>query len=101
MGKTASEQQLIIEGAGCASCVGKIETALKNTHGVDRAEMNFADRTVLVSGTAETEALITAVESAGYNAKALNDSHGSDGLDEKDAADWAYYKKLICRLAYL
>ena len=95
MGKTASEQQLIIEGAGCASCVGKIETALKNTHGVDRAEMNFADRTVLVSGTAETEALITAVESAGYNAKALNDSHGSDGLDEKDAADWAYYKKLI------
>ena len=95
MGKTASEQQLIIEGAGCASCVGKIETALKNTHGVDRAEMNFADRTVLVSGTAETEALITAVESAGYNAKALNDAHGSDGLDEKDAADWAYYKKLI------
>ena len=95
MGKTASEQQLIIEGAGCASCVGKIETTLKNTHGVDRAEMNFADRTVLVSGTAETEALITAVESAGYNAKALNDSHGSDGLDEKDAADWAYYKKLI------
>ncbi len=95
MNNPATEQQLIIEGAGCASCVGKIETALKNTQGVERAEMNFADRTVLVSGTAETEALITAVESAGYNAKALNDSHGSDALDEKEAADWSYYKKLI------
>ncbi len=95
MSKPASEQQLIIEGAGCASCVGKIETALKNTQGVERADMNFADRTVLVSGTAETEALITAVESAGYNAKALNDSQSSDALEDKEAADWAYYKKLI------
>ena len=95
MNKPTTEQQLIIEGAGCASCVGKIETALKNTHGVERAEMNFADRTVLVSGTAETEALINAIESAGYNAKALNDSPGSDALEDKEAADWAYYKKLI------
>ncbi|MEW9799317.1 heavy metal translocating P-type ATPase [Alteromonas sp. CYL-A6] len=95
MNKPTTEQQLIIEGAGCASCVGKIETALKNVQGVERAEMNFADRTVLVSGTAETKALITAVESAGYNAKALSDSPGSDALDEKEAADWAYYKKLI------
>lgn len=34
-------QELLIEGAGCASCVRKIETALKNVDGVEEAQMNF------------------------------------------------------------
>ena len=69
--KVSHNQQLIIEGAGCASCVGKIEGALKATLGVVSAEMNFADRTVTVSGAAKTEELIKAVESVGYNAKPI------------------------------
>ena len=93
--KVSHNQQLIIEGAGCASCVGKIEGALKATLGVVSAEMNFADRTVTVSGTAKTEELIKAVESVGYNAKPIDDSSAADALDEKEAADWAYYKKLM------
>ncbi|MEQ3620885.1 MAG: cation transporter, partial [Marinobacter sp.] len=39
---SAAHQELIIEGAGCASCVGKIESALKAVPGVENAEMNFA-----------------------------------------------------------
>ena len=93
--KVSHNQQLIIEGAGCASCVGKIEGALKATLGVVSAEMNFADRTVTVYGTAKTKELIKAVESAGYNAKPIDDSSATDALDEKEAADWAYYKKLM------
>jgi len=69
--KVSHNQQLIIEGAGCASCVGKIEGALNATLGVVSAEMNFADRTVTVSGTAKTEELVKAVESVGYNAKPI------------------------------
>ncbi len=93
--KVSHNQQLIIEGAGCASCVGKIEGALKATLGVVSAEMNFADRTVTVSGTAKAEELVKAVESVGYNAKPIDDSSATDVLDEKEAADWAYYKKLM------
>lgn len=93
--KVSHNQQLIIEGAGCASCVGKIEGALKATFGVVSAEMNFADRTVTVYGTAKTKELIKAVESVGYNAKPIDDSSATDALDEKEAADWAYYKKLM------
>ena len=93
--KVSHNQQLIIEGAGCASCVGKIEGALKATLGVVSAEMNFADRTVTVYGTAKTKELIKAVESVGYNAKPIDDSSATDALDEKEAADWAYYKKLM------
>ena len=94
MTNNISNQQLIIEGAGCASCVGKIEGALKGVLGVVSAEMNFADRTVMVVSTAKTEELIRAVESVGYNAKPVDDSSASDVLDEKEAADLAYYKKL-------
>jgi len=93
--KVSHNQQLIIEGAGCASCVGKIEGALKATLGVVSAEMNFADRTVTVYGTAKTKELIKAVESAGYNAKPIDDSSATGALDEKEAADFAYYKKLM------
>ncbi len=93
--KVSHNQQLIIEGAGCASCVGKIEGALNATLGVVSAEMNFADRTVTVYGTAKTKELIKAVESAGYNAKPIDDSSATGALDEKEAADFAYYKKLM------
>ncbi|MCG8611816.1 MAG: cation transporter [Pseudomonadales bacterium] len=88
-------QELIIEGAGCASCVGKIESALKAVEGVKQAEMNFAQRTVNVSGTAPAEQLIKAVEEVGYNAKMSAADNDDDALEEKEKADWAYYKRLM------
>ena len=91
----AMQQELIIEGAGCASCVGKIEGALKSVSGVERAEMNFAQRTVSVDGSASTESLIAAIEKAGYNAKAMNAASTEEGLEEKNLADQVYYKRLI------
>ncbi len=50
----AQSVQLSISGATCASCVRTIESALRNTPGVDNADMNFADRTAQVTGTAST-----------------------------------------------
>jgi Cu+-exporting ATPase len=83
MNNIKPDHQLIIEGAGCASCVGKIEGALQGTNGVVSAEMNFADRTVQITGTVKTEELIKAVESIGYNAKSIDDSSEIDTLDVK------------------
>ncbi|MBA6296249.1 heavy metal translocating P-type ATPase [Colwellia sp. MB02u-9] len=88
-------QELIIEGAGCASCVGKIETALKNINGVDSAEMNFALRTVSVVGKVAPNVLIKAIETIGYNAKSASDRSDNDLLDEKELADQKYYTGLI------
>ncbi|GHE92709.1 heavy metal translocating P-type ATPase [Thalassotalea profundi] len=95
MNNIKPDHHLMIEGAGCASCVGKIEGALKATNGVVNAEMNFADRTVQVTGAVKTEELIKAVESIGYNAKPIDDSSAIDTFDEKEAADWVYYKNLM------
>ncbi|CAM4039835.1 heavy metal translocating P-type ATPase [Shewanella aquimarina] len=87
--------QLNIIGAGCASCVGKIEKALKSVPGVDSAEMNFAERIVDVSGSATPEQLITAVEAAGYNATQLQAEASFDAMDEKEQADLDYYHSLL------
>ena len=95
MSKAGTEQQLMIEGAGCASCVGKIEAALQNTPGVNSAEMNFCRPNRTRQWDSQSQDLVKAIESAGYNAKPFNDSSHTDSLDEKEAADWAYYKKLM------
>lgn len=86
---------LIIEGAGCASCVGKIEGALKGVSGVTTAEMNFAERSVSVEGSAPIDELIKAIESVGYNARSTEGVSEDDLMDEKEAADFAYYKRLM------
>ncbi|OMH31769.1 heavy metal translocating P-type ATPase [Motiliproteus sp. MSK22-1] len=88
-------QELIIEGAGCASCVGKIEGALKKVSGVEDAVMNFTQRTVTVTGSASMNTLIKVVEGAGYIAKSSDSESENDLLEEKEKADWAYYKRLM------
>jgi len=94
-----SQQTLIVDGAGCASCVSKIERALAAVPGVEHAEMNFADRTVLVTGRATSDALVTAVEGAGYNARPMADNSAADALEEKEQTDRAYYKRLLRDMA--
>jgi Cu+-exporting ATPase len=89
------QKDFIIEGAGCASCVGKIESALKKVPGVTQAEMNFAQRTVSVRGSAGAQDLIKAVEQAGYKAKSSNADNDNDALNEKEKADQALYKTLM------
>ena len=93
--KDTKAQELIIDGAGCASCVGKIETALKNVNGVDNAQMNFALRTVVVDGRVDTNALVQAIESIGYNARSAEDTSDDELLDEKEIADQKYYTSLM------
>ncbi len=93
--KDTKAQELIIDGAGCASCVGKIETALKNVNGVDNAQMNFALRTVVVDGEVDSEDLVQAIESIGYNARSAEDTSDDELLDEKEIADQKYYTSLM------
>jgi len=92
---TATTQELLIEGAGCASCVRKIEEALGAVPGVQQATMNFPERTVAVAGSAEQGALVDAVAAAGYNARPLLADSFVAQLDERDAAEHARYRELL------
>ncbi|WP_232787750.1 heavy metal translocating P-type ATPase [Paraglaciecola sp. MB-3u-78] len=94
-GNETIEHELIIDGASCASCVNKIEKALLSVSGVQSAQMNFAQRTVQVKTNVEVTKLIQAVEKADYNAKVSTSESEEEALEEKDQADWQYYKKLM------
>jgi P-type Cu+ transporter len=88
-------QQLTIQGASCASCVNKIKTALCDVLGVENAEMNLAQRTASVTGSASTEAIVEAIQQIGYDAQSLENKSVDDILDEREQADLAYYNHLI------
>lgn len=88
-------QRLGVEGASCASCVRKIETALGDVGGVEKAEMNLAQGTVSVTGTAPIKTLINAIQKIGYDAHSLEDKPDNEILDAKESADQAYYKSLM------
>ncbi|MFL6695083.1 MAG: cation transporter, partial [Ramlibacter sp.] len=68
--------RLQIEGMTCASCVNRVERALRKVPGVAAAEVNLAMETaeVQVSGPdADIDALAAAVAKAGYHAHVLRD----------------------------
>ncbi|HEY4541798.1 MAG TPA: heavy metal translocating P-type ATPase [Noviherbaspirillum sp.] len=64
------EINLDIEGMTCASCVGRVEKALRKVNGVLDASVNLATESarVRVAG-ADPQALLAAVEKAGYPAR--------------------------------
>lgn len=67
---------LAITDMTCASCVGRVERALRAVPGVASAEVNLATERASVSvwrGATETAALVAAVARAGYGASPVAD----------------------------
>ncbi len=68
---TSIQIRLPIEGMTCASCVARVEKALKAVPGVGGAEVNLATEmaTVTLSAGARPQALVEAVHKAGYETR--------------------------------
>eukprot|EP01031_Cornospumella_fuschlensis_P046420 gene46420-56847_t len=62
--------RLEIEDMTCASCVARVERALKTVPGVTAANVNLATERATVTGTADLASLIGAIADAGYEARA-------------------------------
>lgn len=60
---------LSVEGMTCASCVGRVEKALKTVPGVNNAIVNLATERadITFAGDIDAPAAIRAIEGAGYN----------------------------------
>ncbi len=102
---TTRETELTLTGLHCASCVAKVEKALSSVAGVTAANVNLADRTALVAGTAATQELIIAVEAAGYGAGMVADGltstlAGADQqLEQQAVEDRRRYRYLLTHTA--
>ncbi len=62
---------LPVEGMTCASCVGRVERALKAVPGVQTAAVNLATERadITFTGLADPQAAVRAIESAGYTVR--------------------------------
>ena len=77
---------LAIGGMSCAACVGRVEKALNKVPGVRAASVNLATEKATVHGHGvPLQALLDAVQKAGYDATALDDALAAP---ERAAAPW-------------
>lgn len=89
----AKEVEFPVEGMTCASCVVRVEKALKKVDGVESASVNFATEraTVSMEDALPVEKLAEAVERAGYTAvlapPEAEHAHGHTGHDHMAMPD--------------
>lgn len=79
----AQSVDLQVSGMTCASCVGRVERALKKVPAVQEAVVNLATEraSVQLQGGVTVGALIAAIEKAGYEAQPVAHSAGATGED--------------------
>jgi copper chaperone CopZ len=64
------ELTITVEGMHCSGCERTVEDALREVDGVTDAAADREAEQAAVSGTADVDALVEAVEQAGYTARA-------------------------------
>jgi P-type Cu+ transporter len=79
--------QLLLSGMSCASCVSKVQNALQSVPGVEQARVNLAERSALITGAANPQQLIAAVEKAGYGAEMIQDETERRERQQQTAQD--------------
>jgi Cu+-exporting ATPase len=90
---------LAIEGMSCASCVGRVEKALKAVPGVTDASVNLATEKATIrhyAGAVTSAAIADAVRGAGYEAKRVGAEQATDHERERRERE---YRGLIRALA--
>jgi len=100
-GVVTAQETLPIIGMTCASCVSRVEKALRMPAGVLKADVNLATEKATVSyipGQASYKDLVAAVRGAGYDVVEPAPGTGEEGIeaaaDAEDAARAAAYSRL-------
>lgn len=97
----AQNVDLQVDGMTCASCVGRVERALKKVPGVQNAVVNLATEraSVQISDGTDVGALIAAIAKAGYEAapvpKVGEGQAVEDATAQRQAAERASLKKSL------
>jgi Cu+-exporting ATPase len=75
--------RFILKNISCASCVKTIESALAKLPNLDDCHVNFAERTLQVSGKLTAETVIHTLKTIGYEVSVLDDQTDTATQDKK------------------
>ena len=96
----SSEAELAIKGMSCASCVNRVESALKRVPGVLNASVNLSTERAQVSYVPELvqfEKLIDSVKDSGYDASVIT---GAEPEDFERIEREKHYKQLLRKMIF-
>ena len=85
-------KQYIVTGMSCAACSSRVEKAVSKVEGVENCSVSLLTNSMGVEGTASDEAVIKAVEDAGYGASLKTSHTASDksGTSQKSGPQGMY-----------
>ena len=93
--------QFNITGMSCAACVARVEKAVNSVDGVSSCSVSLLTNSMGVEGSADANAIIKAVENAGYGASLKNEKTPSQDDALKDHETPKLKKRLITSLGFL
>lgn len=83
-----NKNHFIVTGMTCAACQGHVERAVKKVPGVSKVSVSLLTNSMIIEGTAGEDAVVRAVEKAGYGASPMEDprSAGSPLMSAEEEA---------------
>ena len=83
-----NKTHFIVTGMTCAACQGHVERAVKKVPGVSKVSVSLLTNSMIIEGTAGEDAVVRAVEKAGYGASPMEDprSAGSPLMSAEEEA---------------
>ena len=97
-------QQYAVTGMSCAACSARVEKAVGAVPGVTACSVNLLTHSMGVEGTAESAAIVAAVEAAGYGALLKDDKTEDTTATDNEIRDTetpALRRRLIASLGFL
>ena len=80
-------QQFIVTGMSCAACSARVEKAVSKVEGVPSCSVSLLTNSMGVEGTAADQAIIQAVEAAGYGASVKGEAAEHSGASSMAAEE--------------
>ena len=96
-------EQYNVTGMSCAACSARVENAVKKVDGVTSCAVSLLTNSMGVEGTASPEAIIAAVQDAGYGASKKGAESAAQNNDSSlaDTESPKLAKRLAASLAFL
>lgn len=80
-------KQYNVTGMSCAACSARVEKAVSGVDGVENCAVNLLTNSMGIEGTASDEAIISAVEKAGYGASLKTGDKKSKAMPDDELKD--------------